>query len=141
MEMLASASRVHRLHSSCTALMGCTACAARISAGLASLRPRYLTLPSFTNSCTPSRRRGCGTASGNTSNSGSAYQPCTGKQRDAGLLPSQALSELGRSSRGAKSANHWAHCHGLDGLFDGRAPVDAVQVVEIHAVNLQVAVI
>ena len=50
MAELTSASRVQRLHSSWTALMGCTACAARISAGLASLRPKYLTLPSFTSS-------------------------------------------------------------------------------------------
>lgn len=49
--MHTSASRVHSDHSSCTAVMGCTACAARRSWALTSLRPRYRTLPCFTSSC------------------------------------------------------------------------------------------
>ena len=32
-----------------------------------------------------------------------------------------------------------AHRHGLDGLLDGRAPVDAVQVVQVHVIHLQLA--
>lgn len=48
--MSSSASRVQRLHSSCTAVMGCTACARRISSAVASDSPMYLTLPSDTNS-------------------------------------------------------------------------------------------
>ncbi len=46
-----SASRVHRLHSSWHAVMGWMACAFRISSGLASEMPRYLTLPSWTKFC------------------------------------------------------------------------------------------
>lgn len=45
-----SDSRVHRLHSSCTAESGWTACALRMSSGLVSLTPMYLILPSSTSS-------------------------------------------------------------------------------------------
>ena len=51
MGQLASTSRDHREYSICTAVMGCTACALRMSLEFTSLRPRYLTLPSSTSSC------------------------------------------------------------------------------------------
>ncbi len=49
-----SAFLVHKDHSSCTAEMGCMACARLISSGVASDRPRYLTLPDSTSFCTNS---------------------------------------------------------------------------------------
>ena len=45
-----STSRVHSDHSVCSAVIGCTACAARIVAGDASEMPRCRTLPAGTSS-------------------------------------------------------------------------------------------
>ncbi|CAM5662297.1 hypothetical protein SALBM217S_05301 [Streptomyces griseoloalbus] len=46
----ASMSRLNSDHSDCTAAIGCTACAARSSAAVTSLRPSCFTLPSRTSS-------------------------------------------------------------------------------------------